>query len=188
MARERLLQLLRERAYARGVFELAPGLTADYHLDCRLVTLDGEGLYLAASLMLQAIAGARVSAVGGLAVSAVPLAAGVAALSFLGPRPALRAFVVRKRLEGKQRMIEGPLSPGDRVAIVDDVITSGESVSRAVAEIERAGAIVGKIVALVDRGEGGVELLRARGYDAGALFALGELRPARGQVTPDAGG
>ncbi|MBI4564963.1 MAG: orotate phosphoribosyltransferase [Planctomycetes bacterium] len=175
-ARRRLLGLIREKALRRGTFTLASGKTSDYYLDCRLVTLDPEGLYLMSRLILHDLAGAGVEAVGGLTLGADPIAAGVAVLSHLEGRP-VRAFIVRKetKAHGTQKRIEGSLEPGARVAIVEDVMTTGGSAKQAIEEVEKAGAKVVKVYCLIDRLEGGGQDLRARGYDVKALFEVPEV-------------
>src|SRR5262245_13864449 len=93
--RARLLEIVRAKAYKEGRFVLASGKVSDYYLDCRLVTLDPEGLYLYARLILAELRETDVVAVGGLTLGADPIGAGVAALSHLEGHP-LRAFIVRK--------------------------------------------------------------------------------------------
>lgn len=176
-ARARLLEIVRTKAYREGKFVLAGGKESDYYIDCRKVTLDPEGLALFSWLILDRIRGSDVRAVGGLTLGADPIAAGVATLSHLEGTP-VRAFIVRKEAKGHgtRQAIEGELSPGDRVAIVDDVMTTGGSVRQAIAEAERAGAKVAKVICLVDREEGGSRELRERGYDFSAIFSIADVR------------
>lgn len=176
-AKLRLLEIVRARAYKEGHFVLASGKTSDFYLDCRLVTLDPEGLTLFARLIAAELRDANISAVGGLTLGADPIAAGVAVVSHLEGAPA-RAFIVRKEAKGHgtQKAIEGELAAGDRVAIVDDVMTSGGSVKQAIAEVEKAGAQVAKVICLVDREEGGSKSLRDAGYDFRAIFTIRDVR------------
>jgi orotate phosphoribosyltransferase len=101
----------------------------------------------------------------------------VALTSHLLGRP-LRAFIVRKEAKqhGTGKAIEGELAAGERVAIVDDVMTTGGSVKQAIEAVEKLGAKVAKVVCLVDRGEGGSMELSAKGYDFAALFGIREVR------------
>lgn len=176
-ARLRLLEIVRKKAYKEGKFTLASGKTSDFYLDCRLVTLDPEGLALFSRLVCAELGDAKAVAVGGLTLGADPIAAGVALMSHLLGRP-LRAFIVRKeqKQHGTAKEIEGELGAGDRAAIVDDVMTSGGSVKLAIAAVERAGAKVAKVVCLVDRQEGGSDELRSKGYDFKALYTLKDIR------------
>ncbi|MBI2932214.1 MAG: orotate phosphoribosyltransferase [Planctomycetes bacterium] len=179
-ARARLLEIVRAKAYREGRFVLSSGKVSDTYLDCRLVTLDPEGLTLFARLILQELREVEVTAVGGLTLGADPIAAGVAVASYLEGRP-LRAFIVRKeaKAHGAQRTIEGELAAGERVAIVDDVMTTGGSVKQAIAEVEKAGAKVAKVLCLVDREEGGSRELIGRGYDFAAIFSIRDVRSSR---------
>ncbi len=174
-ARARLLEIVRAKAYKEGSFTLASGKQSDFYLDCRLVTLDPEGLALFSRLICAELGDAQVAAVGGLTLGADPISAGVAVTSHLLGKP-IRAFIVRKEAKqhGTARQIEGTLNAGDRVAIVDDVMTSGGSVKLAIEAVEKAGGIVAKVICLVDRKEGGDDI-RAR-YDFKAIFEISEVR------------
>jgi orotate phosphoribosyltransferase len=175
-ARARLLEIVREKALTRGTFTLASGKTSDYYLDCRLVTLDPEGLFLLSRLILDDLKDTPVAAVGGLTLGADPIAAGVAALSHLEGRP-VRAFLVRKETKGHgtQKRIEGAPIAGSRVAVVEDVMTTGGSAKEAIAQAEAAGAKVERVYCLVDRLEGGAAELKSRGYDVRAIFEVDEV-------------
>lgn len=179
-ARARLLDIVREKALKRGTFTLASGKTSDYYLDCRLVTLDPEGLFLLSRLILEDLKDSAVEAVGGLTLGADPIAAGVAALSHLEGRP-VRAFLVRKETKGHgtQKRIEGAPLAGSRVAVVEDTLTTGGSAREAIAQAEGAGAKVERVYVLVDRLEGGGAELRSKGYDLRPIFEVGEVLDAR---------
>ena len=172
-AKKRLLDIVRAKAFKRGKFTLASGKTSDYYLDCRVVTLDPEGLALFSRLVCAELGDDKVTAVGGLTLGADPIVAGVALTSHLLGRP-IRAFIVRKeqKQHGTGKEIEGELAAGERVAIVDDVMTSGGSVKLAIAAVERAGAKVAKVVCLVDRKEGGSDDLRSKGYEFKAIYDI----------------
>jgi orotate phosphoribosyltransferase len=174
--RARLLAIVREKALRRGRFTLASGKESDYYLDCRLVTLDPEGLFLLSRLILEDLKETQVEAVGGLTLGADPIAAGVAALSHLEGRP-VRAFLVRKetKAHGAQKRIEGAPLSGAKVAVVEDVMTTGGSAREAIAQAEAAGAKVERVYCLVDRLEGGGQELRSKGYDVRAIFEVPEV-------------
>jgi len=126
-------------------------------------------------VILSMLAGAKVDAVGGPTIGADPIAAAVAILS-CHREPPLKAFIVRKEAKqhGLEKMIEGPLlQEGDRVVIVEDVITTGGSVLKAIQEVEKLKAKVVRVVCLVDREEGAKETLASYNYTP--IFNLKEL-------------
>ncbi len=174
-ARVELRRLLLERAVRRGVFTLASGATSSYYIDCRAVTLSPDGLALVARLLLESLPDG-IEAVGGPPRAADPLAIGLCLLSGQTGRP-LPAFMVRKepKSHGTGKRVEGPVRAGLRVAVVEDTVTSGGSIVEAIVAIEEEGLIVGAVRCLVDREAGGLDVLRARGYDAQALFTASEL-------------
>jgi orotate phosphoribosyltransferase len=176
--RNRLLTILRQEAYARKDVILSSGKTSHYYIDCRQVTLSAEGSFLTAKLMLAALSGNQVQAIGGLTLGADPIVAAVAALSFADHQP-LQAFIVRKesKAHGQRRSIEGPtLPPGARVAIVDDVATTGGSILKAIERVrEETDWQVVQVLCLVDRQEGAREKLAQAGYELTSLFTGEEL-------------
>ena len=155
-----------------GEFTLTSGRKSSYYFDGRLLSLDPEGAHLIGRALLPILRRAGVNAVGGPALGAVPMVTAVALASRLEPDP-LPAFVVRaeSRTHGTHQTIEGPLAKGSRVAIIDDTCTTGGSLLHAIAAAEAAGCTVVKVVALLDRREGGAEELERRGYDFTALLA-----------------
>lgn len=179
--RDRLLQLLTS-VYEEREVTLSSGAKSNYYIDGRQITLTAEGVRLAAQMVLEAISDDAVDAVGGPTIGADPLVGAILSLSFHEGRP-LRGFLVRSAAKehGTGRLIEGPpLQPGDRVIIVDDVLTTGGSIRRAISAAEEAGAVVARVVVLVDREEGGSEALRRDGYGLTALFTGREIGEAKG--------
>jgi orotate phosphoribosyltransferase len=160
--RERLRCLLRERSLIFGDFTLASGRRSRFYFDSKRTTLLAEGSYLAAAEILKTLRerGIRADAIGGMTLGADPLVCPVAALSHL-EGPPLRAFIVRKEPKGHgtASAIEGDVPAGSRVVIVDDVVTSGGSTLRAIEAAAGAGLEVVAVLCLVDREEGGGELL-----------------------------
>jgi orotate phosphoribosyltransferase len=152
---DRLFELVCERAYREGDFTLASGRKSTFYFDSKPITLDGEGARVVARLILAGIAerGLAPAAVGGMELGAVPIASAVSALA---PAPPPRIFIVRKRAKdhGTGETLEGRLEKGDPVVVVEDVITTGESTWKAIQAVERAGAHVVGIFALLDREEG----------------------------------
>ncbi len=176
--RDRLIELLAHRSARRGDFILASGRRSTLYIDARLTTMSPEGLTLIGSLGLAMLhrSGWKVNAVGGLTLGADPVAYAIAYASAATPNP-LRAFTVRKepKAHGTGKSIEGPLEPGDRVAVVEDVITTGQSALRAVDAIRAAGAVVAGVLAVVDREEGGREALEAAGLSVLTLVRAAEI-------------
>jgi orotate phosphoribosyltransferase len=177
---EQLVRLLAARSARRGNFTLASGRQSSLYIDARLTTMTPEGQRLIGRLGLEAIRNAawQPDAVGGLTLGADPIAYAICHSSADTDRP-LRAFTVRKepKAHGTGKQVEGPLVRGDRVVIVEDVITTGGSAARAVEAVQREGAIPVGVLALVDREEGGREQLEALGLRVHALTTATEIVP-----------
>ena len=170
------LELVRERALLRGDFTLASGARASYFFDLKMVTLSPEGAHLAGRLVYGLLKDSGIEAVGGLSLGADPIVTAMAIVSQLEGRP-IPAFIVRggDKDHGTQKSIEGNVpSPGSRVAIVEDVITRGGSTLRAIEAAEAAGCRVARVIALVDRHQGGSDELERRGYDFSAILHADE--------------
>lgn len=180
-AKDRLLQLLRDRAYQEGHFVLSSGRESDYYLDAKLVTFDPEGVDLVGKVFWQAIEPRHVEAVGGLTMGADPIATAVALTAHRAGK-GIPAFVIRKtaKKHGLRKWTEGPLPEGARVAIVDDVVTSGGSILDAIQIAEEAGCEIAVVLVLVDRREGGREAIEAKGYRFEAICTIDELRALSG--------
>ena len=168
----RLLDLVLEKSFEFGDFTLSSGLKSAYYFDGRLTTLDPAGAYLVGKLVFDLASGSDVDAIGGPTVGADPIIAAVSLLSYLEHKP-IPAFIVRNepKKHGTQKYIEGHLPPGGTVAIVDDVITTGGSIFRAIKAVEAEGCTVGKVIVLLDRHQGGADDLRKLGYDFSALLS-----------------
>ena len=182
-ARARLVAMLAERSARRGQFTLSSGRQSTLYVDARLTTMSPDGLALIGPAALAAMdaAGWAPDAVGGLTLGADPVSYAVAYASALAGRP-VRAFTVRKeaKAHGTGRLIEGPFREGDRVVVVEDVVTTGGSALRAAAAIREAGGTPLGVLAIVDREEGGREALEAEGLRVVALATAGEIVGAMG--------
>ena len=167
-----LIALLAQRSAKRGQFTLASGKQSTLYIDARLTTMSPDGLALIGPLGLGALhdAGWNVDSIGGLTLGADPVSYAVSYASALADTP-VRCFTVRKeaKAHGTGRLIEGSFRSGDRVAVVEDVITTGGSALRAVNAVRQAGGTVVGVLALVDREEGGREALEAEGLPVVAL-------------------
>jgi orotate phosphoribosyltransferase len=175
---ERLISILAERSARRGQFTLASGRQSTLYIDARLTTMSPEGLALIGPLALAALreSGWQADAIGGLTLGADPISYAIAYASASTDAP-LRAFTVRKeaKAHGTGRLIEGPFREGDRVAVIEDVITTGGSALRAVEAIRAAGGTVSGVLALVDREEGGRAALEDVGLPVIVLARASEI-------------
>ena len=154
-----------------GDFTLSSGAKSSYYFDGRLISLNPEGAYLLGKAFLQEIKGHNVAAVGGPAMAAIPIVTAVALMSQIEGDP-VQAFFVRMEAKdhGTGQQVEGGLVPGSRVAIVDDVCSSGGSLFTAIRAAEAAGCKVVKVMTVLDRHQGGSDELRKKGYDFKALL------------------
>jgi orotate phosphoribosyltransferase len=177
--RQELAQLLAQRSVRFGEFTLSSGRRSDYYIDARLTTMSPDGLRAVGTAGVRAIRDAdwRPDAVGGLTLGADPVAYAIALASTADGGQMLRAFSVRKdvKAHGTRRRIEGPYREGDRVVIVEDVITTGASALAAAAAIEHEHGVVAGILAVLDREEGGRSTIESRGYPVIALTTAAQV-------------
>lgn len=168
-----LMELVRKLALQLGDFTLASGKKSKYYLDCRKVTLDSAGANLIADGMLELLGADLPDAVGGMAIGADPITAAIITVAGRGGE-SLRGFIVRKEAKqhGTGRDVEGPVQPGDRVIVVEDVVTTGGSSLAAIEKAEAFGLKVLGVLAIIDRLEGGRETLAARGYSLQTLLTI----------------
>ena len=173
--KQALVDLVARRALKRGSFTLASGKTASYYLDCRLVTLDPLGANLIAAGMLEMIEslGTPIDAVGGMAIGADPISAAIVTVDGARGGKTL-GFMVRKEPKGHGggRQVEGPVEPGQRVVIVEDVITSGGSALKAVEAARAFGLEVVGVFGIIDRLAGGSEAFEAVGLKLQTLLTI----------------
>lgn len=175
--REKLLEAIRAKAYREGDFTLASGLKSDYYIDCKEVTLDAEGALLVGRAIFEKIKGWGAAAVGGMELGSVPISTAVCVVSALEGAPLLN-FIVRKQAKGHGtgKRIEGKIGPGVRVAVVEDVVSTGGSSVKAIEAITEAGAHVIGVVSIVDRQMGGAEAFAKHGVRYEPLFTIAEIR------------
>ena len=180
--RDLLLSLLAARAYRRGQFTLASGRRSDHYVNCKPVSLSGVGLALLGRLLLPLVE-PEAQAVAGLTLGADPLVSAVALQAALEGRP-LDALIVRKEAKGHGTgaWLEGPLpAAGATITVLEDVVTSGGSALKAVEQLRQAGYVVGRVVAIVDRQEGGEAALVGAGLELRSLFLLEQVAAASSQ-------
>ena len=174
--RDTLLPLLAQKAYRHGHFTLASGRTSNHYVNCKPVSLSGEGLALLGALMLEQVEDTA-AAVAGLTLGADPLVSAVAMRAALDGRN-LDALIVRKEAKGHGTgaWLEGPLpKPGSLITVLEDVVTTGGSSLKAVNQLREAGYQVDRVVTIVDRQEGGLETMTAAGLELRSLFLLDEI-------------
>jgi orotate phosphoribosyltransferase len=171
--RPRLLELFRERALKFGDFTLASGKKAKYYLDGKQITLHSEGLRLVSEGLLELLEGVDFVAFGGMSIGADPIVGGVLTVAAEQGRD-LAGFLVRKESKGHgtNKFVEGPVAPGMKVVIVDDVVTTGGSALLSVDRIEEFGCKVVQVVAIIDRMEGGAANFAARGLPLKSLLTI----------------
>ncbi|MCM8830166.1 MAG: orotate phosphoribosyltransferase [Candidatus Omnitrophica bacterium] len=169
--KKRLFILIEERALFLGPRKLASGKMSNCYIDGKLITCDPEGLYLVSKIILSMIEKDKIDAIGGMTMGADPISAGVALLSYLEGHP-IKAFIVRPvpKDHGMGKLIEGHIQKGWSVAIVEDVITTGGSALKAIKAVEEAGAVVKKVIAIVDRLEGAREALAEKNIPLESIF------------------
>jgi len=176
----RLLNLLREKSFRYNPdspFKLASGRVSPYYVDCRPVTHSAEGLVLIGEVIYELIKDQGVQAAGGLTMGADPLAHAVALISYQQGRP-INAFSVRKFIKGygaKGRVV-GPVQPGERAVVLEDVVTTGGSVLQAVNAAREFGLTVDQVIVLVDREEGGRQSVEEQVSQVKSVFTLSQLK------------
>ncbi len=148
-------------------FTLVSGRTSPYYFNCKPTTLDPEGMNLIGAIIFDMLAGSGVSAAGGLTLGADPIANALSVISYQKGSP-IKSFIVRKDVKGHgtKSAIEGDVAAGERVAVIDDVITTGGSTITAMERAREAGFVIDRVVALIDREEGGREHILESGLVA----------------------
>lgn len=171
-----LVDLIRTKALASGDFTLASGKRASFYLDCRKVTLDARGARLIGAGMLDLLRDDLPPLVGGMAIGADPITAAILTTAGIQGLD-LRGVMVRKEAKqhGTGQFVEGPFVAGEEVAIVEDVVTTGGSSLLAIERCEAVGLKVRRVLAIVDRLEGGREAFAARGYELTTLCTVEDL-------------
>jgi orotate phosphoribosyltransferase len=190
--RARLREIIAARSFRLGqMFRLVSGVESNVYFNMKPTMFDAEGSGLMARLVVERLARAEVELAGGLEMGAVPIVAAATALSGLSGTP-VQGFFVRKKAKehGARLRVEG-LAPGEtlsgkRIAIVDDVCTTGGSALAAIEEVREAGGEVVLVLAIVDREEGAERLMREHGLAFDALFRAHEFIPEGFERLPPA--
>jgi orotate phosphoribosyltransferase len=177
--KNRLIELVLEKAFKYSeepIFKLVSGKTSAYYFNCKAITLHPEGMYLIGNLIYDLIKDLHVKGIGGLTLGADPIAYAVSYTSYLKGNP-IEAFVVRKtaKSHGTMAWIEGNVTKGDKVVIIDDVITTGKSTIEAINRSKEEGLNIVRVIAFIDRQEGGREAIESSGYKLDALVTKDEI-------------
>lgn len=174
-----LIRLLCEKSVKYSdepVFRLVSGKTSRFYVNCKPVTLSPRGIYLVGHLVFERVKDDNVSAVGGMTFGADPMAVATAFVSEVSRVP-MKAFSIRKdrKDHGIVKWIEGDIEENERVAIIEDVATTGGSTIKAIERARSEGLSVASVVVLVDRQEGGLEEIRKHVDKATAIITREEL-------------
>jgi orotate phosphoribosyltransferase len=180
-ARDDLMQHVLEHSFKRGEFTLASGRKSNYYINGKMTTLDARGAYLVGRVFLAMLADDVPRAVGGLTLGADPIVGAMLSLAGMEDLD-LKGFIVRKAAKdhGTKSRVEGPLAEDDEVVVIEDVVTTGGSALEAIEAVEAMGCRVKRVLAVVDREEGGRENLAERGYRLEAIFTKSDLFAAAG--------
>lgn len=177
--KRRLIEIIIEKSFQYREdppFILASGKTSHYYFNCKPTTLDPEGMNLIGEVLFSMLAETNITAAGGLTLGADPMANALSVISFQKGKP-IKSFIVRKEIKdhGTMSAIEGNVKPGEKVAILDDVITTGGSTITAIERAREAGLIVERAIALIDREEGGRENILAHCPLVDAILTRSEI-------------
>ena len=172
--KDELIALLCQKSFQYSPepkFKLVSGRLSRFYVNCKPITLSPRGMFLIGHLVFDALRSTGVQGVGGLTFGADPIAVATAFASELNGQP-IQAFSIRKNRKdhGIIRWVEGDLQPGQSVAIIDDVATTGGSTIKAIDRAREEGLVVDKAVILVDRQEGGLENIRQHVDDVAAII------------------
>ncbi len=177
--KKRLIELLCSKSFKyseNAEFKLASGAMSHFYVNCKPVTLSPEGIFLAGHMMFEAIRDSGASGVGGLTFGADPIAVATSFVSHLEKHP-VKAFSIRKEQKdhGMIKWVEGDMAPGEKIVIIDDVVTTGGSTIKALERARIQGLDVVQVVTLVDRQEGGIENIQKYVDKVSALILKDDL-------------
>jgi orotate phosphoribosyltransferase len=175
--RNRLIELVHQHALKFGDFTLASGKKASFYLDCRKLTLDGESANVIANGMLDVMGDDLPDAVGGMAIGADPISAAIITVAWQQQKN-IKGFIVRKQAKehGTKQMVEGPVESGQRVVMVEDVVSTGGSSLRAIEHAREFGLEVDRLISIVDRGTETEKVFADVGVKYSTLLTLSDLK------------
>lgn len=174
----RLAKLLVEKSYREGNFTLTSGRKSEYYFDCKQTALNAEGSWLLGSIFNELLTNVDIVGVGGMTLGADPLISATTVISHEKGRP-LAGFIVRKQPKGHgtDQYVEGlaNFKPGDKVAMLEDVVTTGGSLLKACERVKAAGLDIVAVCTVLDREEGGRQAIKDAGYNLISIFTRAEL-------------
>lgn len=186
--KERLIEIVIERSFKYSdnpPFTLVSGRKSNYYFNCKPTTLDPEGMNLIGEILFWMLKDSDVTAAGGLTLGADPIANALSVISFQKGKP-IKSFIVRKDIKdhGIKNAIEGNVQSGEKVVIIDDVITTGGSTITAISRAREAGLIADMAIVLIDREEeNGRQNIEAQGLPVKAVLTRTEImRRYRGKA------
>lgn len=186
--KERLLQILAETSFLSSpepIYPLASGVLSQYYIDCKKALSHPEFRFLLGELVVEKMRSIPIDAIGGMELGAYPIGVAVSDAFYRIYKTDERAFIVRKvpKRHGLKNHIEGDVKEGERVLIVDDVITTGQSTIDAIHKSQEAGLVIVKAIAIIDRQEAnGAQNIKNCGVDFEPLVTLDELRNLKAHV------
>ncbi len=178
MQKDPLFEFLYTYAFRQSdqpIYRLTSGKKSQYYIDCKKVSLDAEGAFLIGEAIFDRIQSLEADGVGGMTLGADPIATATSIISFIRKRP-IPAFIVRKepKAHGSKNQIEGAIPDTAKLVVVEDVVTTGGSTLQTIDVLRAAGHTILKVIALVDRLEGGSERIKSEGYNFEAFYTLND--------------
>ena len=185
--KERLGEIILERSFKYSEnppFTLASGKKSNFYFNCKPTTLDPEGMNLIGSIIFDMLKDTGITAAGGLTLGADPIANALAVISYQKGKP-IKSFIVRKDIKdhGTKSAIEGNVRAGEKVAIIDDVITTGGSTITAIEHARQAGLSGEMVITLIDREEGGRENILQHSDNIKSILTRTEIMTLRNKKT-----
>jgi orotate phosphoribosyltransferase len=178
--KERLIEIVIERSFKYSddpPFTLVSGRKSNYYFNCKPTTLDPEGMNLIGEILFLMLKDTDVTAAGGLTLGADPIANALSVISFQKGKP-IKSFIVRKDIKdhGIKNSLEGNVHPGEKVVVLDDVITTGGSTITAISRAREAGLHIAMAIVLIDREEeNGRQNIEAQGLSVQAVLTRTEI-------------
>lgn len=173
--KSKLIKEIQEKSILFGNFRLAHAGKKDFYINAKTLTHDADSLWLIGKIIYKKIKNLKVDAIGGMEIGSIPISTVVSMNSLKNGKISL--FTVRKKAKshGTKRDFEGTLNKGDRVVVIDDVVSTGNSIVEAIERIKKQGVKVVKVISVVDRELGGREAIEKCGCEYEPLLTIEDL-------------